>query len=499
VNIKNASTTGATYYIDIPPNNLAVCNTSAVFKNYPPQIICVKNPLVYDHSATDADGDSLSYQFCTAYRGGDLNTSKPIPTGAQPAPLIYQAPYSFARPMTGVPSIRINPANGLITGTPDEQGRYVVTVCCTEWRNGQPINVTRREFQFVVTNCSKAVVADIPQLSSEFNTFIVQCKSNTVKFINKSTGANTDVPFPYYWEFGVPGATSTEFEPTFTYPDTGTYDVKLVVNRGSTCPDSIIRSVKIFPSFATDFKDTGLNCPESPVQFIDMSSSTHGGVSSWAWDFGDSTFSNEQNPTHIYSKGGDYYVKLASSNIKGCEDTLVKVVTIDAFVPFAGNDTIIVKGERINFRATGGIDYIWTPADGLTFPNSSTPVGYYPDTGIYRYSVHITTAIGCEGDDAIQVLVVENPSLYMPNAFSPNGDGLNDFLKPLSVGYSEIRFFRVFNRWGQMVFETNDMNNGWDGTYKGQLCEIGAYFWVLDVKNRYGQIEMIKGDATLIR
>jgi gliding motility-associated-like protein len=499
VNIKDANTTGTTYYIDIPPLNLAYCNTSAVFKNYPPQIICVNNPLIYDHAATDADGDSLTYEFCTAYKGGSLDAPKPAPTGAQPAALIYKAPYSFSRPMTGSPGIKISPTTGLITGTPNEQGRYVVTVCCSEWRNGVKINVVRREFQFVVTNCSKAVVADIPQLSNDFNTYLVECESNTVRFINKSTGANLDSPTPYTWDLGVPGAVSNEFEPTYTYPDTGTYTVKLIVNKGSTCPDSISRFVKIYPSFRAEYEQDGLLCPGSLIQFKDLSTATYGEVNTWNWSFGDSTFSTEKDPFHIYNKGGNYSVTLISTSSKGCEDTLVKQVDIENFKPFAGNDTIIVKGERVNFNATGGVEYTWTPADGLVFPNSSNPVGSYPDTGVYRYMVHIKSAAGCEGSDDIEVLVVDNPSLYMPTGFTPNGDGLNDMFRPRSVGYSEITFFRVFSRWGEMVYESNQIGDGWDGTHKGQLCEIGAYYWVLGVKNRFGQTEMIKGDVTLIR
>src|SRR5690606_11039305 len=124
-------------------------------------------------------------------------------------------------------------------------GRFVVTVCCHEWRNGAIINTVKRDFQFEITNCSKAVVANIPQYSEEFNTYIVNCTDHTVFFENKSSGG-----FTYDWDFGDPTTTSdvsTDFQPSYTYPDTGTYVVKLVVNKGSTCPDSIVRFVKVFP------------------------------------------------------------------------------------------------------------------------------------------------------------------------------------------------------------------------------------------------------------
>lgn len=505
-NLLRPSEVGATIYCDIPPANLAACNSSAVFKNYPPQIICVNNPLVYDHGATDSDGDSLSYEFCDAYPGGTPENPKPWPSSVLPPPLNvyqpnppspsfgYRTGFSATRPMGGNPVIQIDPRSGLITGTPNIQGRYVVSVCCHEWRNGVRINTVHREFQFVVTNCSKAVVADIPQLSDEFNTYIVNCKDKTVGFINNSQGG-----FEYYWDLGVPGATSTDFQPTYTYPDTGTYEVQLVVNRGSTCPDSISRLVKIYPLHEAEYRYEGLPCPNTPIQFTDLSEATYKPVNKWEWSFGDGGTSTDQNPTHAFGSGGDYTVTLISSTIKGCKDTVAKQVKVERFLPFAGNDTIIVKGEIINFRASGGDQYAWTPGDRLNRTDVNNPVGTYPDTGIFRYNVHVSSNAGCEGNDSIQVWVVNQASLFVPNGFTPNGDGLNDYLKMLSVGYSKINYFRVFNRWGEKVFETNEIGKGWDGRYKNQMADVGTYFWTLSVNNRFGKEEMIKGDVTLIR
>jgi hypothetical protein len=191
INIVDPGAVGATYYAIIPPAG-SLCNNSAVFKNYPPQIICINNPLIYDHAATDSDGDSLSYEFCTAYQGGSASNAKPIPINTTFNPVVYLAPSTATNPMGppagSTPSLQINPVTGLITGTPNTLGRFVVTVCCHEWRKGVRINTVTREFQFVVTNCSKAVVANIPQYSSEFNTYIVQCKGKSVHFTNLTTG-----------------------------------------------------------------------------------------------------------------------------------------------------------------------------------------------------------------------------------------------------------------------------------------------------------------------
>lgn len=494
-NILFPSETGATYFVDIPPAQQgAGCNNSATFKNFPPQIICINNPLVYDHSAFDADGDSLTYEFCESYEGGNNFDPKPFPERSFPGVVTYTPGYSPGRPIAGSPALQINPTSGLISGTPNQLGRYVVTVCCNEWRNGQLINTVKREFQFVITNCSKAVVANIPQFSDEFNTYTVECKSNTVGFVNLSTGG-----FAYNWDFGIPGAKSTEFQPVFTYPDTGTYVVSLVVNKGSTCPDSISRLVKIYPTFSANYGYEGLPCPNTPIKFTDSSEATYKPITGWLWNFGDNTTSTEQNPAHVYARGGNYNVLMTSVSVRGCRDTAVKTVVIEPFEPFAGNDTIIVKGEIINFNARGGTIYRWTPSDRLNFSEGNNPQGYYPDTGTYRYNVYIRSALGCEGNDSIKVWVVGQPTLWLPNAFTPNNDGLNDVFRPRTVGYAQIKRFRVFSRWGEMMFETTEFGRGWDGGFKGQKADIGTYFWLLDVVNRFGQDEQLKGDVILIR
>lgn len=497
LNIFNPGAVGATYFCLIPPASVG-CNNSAVFKNYPPQIICVNNPLVYDHSATDADGDSLSYEFCQAYEGGSTTDAKPYPPPPPPyVPVSYVGGFSALNPISGSPAIQISPTTGLITGTPNTLGRFVVAVCCNEWRNGVIINTIKREFQFVVTNCSKAVVADIPQYSDEFNTYRVECKSMTVQFDNISTGGDT-----YFWDFGVPGVqndTSTQFSPTFTYPDTGTYTVKLIVNKGSTCPDSISKLVKIYPLFHAAFTFNGAPCPKTPFQFTDSSYGSYGKPINWLWTFGDEASAMIQNPVHSYDTGGLFQVVLISKNAKGCTDTAAKQVFVEKFKPFGGNDTIIVKGEIINFYSSGGGQYTWTPSTYLSNPNIGNPVGSYPDTGSFTYIVHISSPSGCVGNDTFTVRVVSQAALFVPTAFSPNGDGLNDVLKPIGIGYRDLRYFKVFNRWGEMVYNTNQFNQGWDGTLRGAKADMGTYFWVLSIIDRFGKEEMIKGDSQLVR
>ncbi len=495
MNIQSPGDKGSTYYCYIPPSYIP--NNSAVFKNYPPQIICLNNPLFYDHSATDADGDSLSYGFATPLLGASDADIKPWPPTPPPFDtVLYNAPYSSQQPMTGYPAIQVDARTGMITGTPNRIGRYLVTVYCNEYRNGILINTITREFQFVVTDCSKVVIADIPIFSGEPNTYIVDCEDYKINFVNTSSGG-----FAYHWDFGFPGVTDTSsaFEPTYIYPDTGTFTVKLVVNPGSTCPDSISRLVKVYPKFHAAFTDSGGRCPGLAVSFLDLSTASIKPITYWKWYFGDGDSSLVQNPQHTYKFGGVFDVMLISMNVKDCADTALKHVFIDNFGPFAGNDTTIVKGEKIQFNATGGTSYRWSPPDFLDDTTVFDPTGFYPDAGTYTYMVHVTSPYGCSGYDTIIVTVVNQAAFSVPTAFTPNGDGLNDFFKPVAIGYRGLNYFRVFNRWGEEVFFTTNLETGWDGTNHKKPADMGTYFWEISFKDRFGKDGNMKGDVTLIR
>jgi gliding motility-associated-like protein len=495
-NIANPGNTGVTYFCTIPPSSVAASNNSGVFKNYPPLIICLNNPIQYDHSATDADGDSLTYCFCNS-QSCPPDHDKPLPVAPPYTSVNYLPPYSYTNPISGLPAITINQSTGMITGSPNRLGRYLVTVCCNEYRNGVLINTVKREFQFVVTDCSRAVIADIPELPDQPNTYALNCEDLKIHFVNKSKGGSS-----YRWDFGVTDAStdgSLDFEPTFVYPDTGTYSVKLLVNPGTTCPDSISRLVKVYPKFKAGFEYDGLFCPGSTINFTDVSSSTIKPITSWNWFFGDGGTSSDVHVQHSYTVGGTYNVMLVSANIRGCRDTALKQLIVQNFKPFAGQDTIIVKGEHVNFNAHGGINYTWSPSIRLDDTLVNNPRGYFPDTGRFAYNVYVESAYGCKGYDTIRVTVINDAHFFVPNAFTPNGDGLNDIFRPRAVGYSDLKFFRVYNRWGQEVYFSETLETGWNGTVKGVPGEIGTYYWVIRYVDRFGAEGMLKGDVTLLR
>ena len=497
LNIDNPGTTGASYYCDIPPLGTIGVNNSAIFKVDPPQIICLNVPFVYDHSATDADGDSLSYNLCEAYIGGSQSNSSPLPNSISLFPVNYSVPYTFDNPIQGNPGIQIDAVSGLMNFTPNIQGRYVVTVCCNEWRNGIIINTSKREFQFVITNCYKTTIANIPQYSTDFNTYIFTCKTKEINFKNTSIGGLT-----YHWDFGVANLqsdTSNLFEPTFTYPDTGTYKVKLIVNPKSTCSDSITRYVKVYPSFKTDFNISGNPCPNTIINLNSQITNTAPPTTFYNWYSNGNLISNDANTTTSYTTSGKNFITLVAGNSKGCKDSINKEYVIDNFIPFAGNDTTIVVGEQIQFNASGGSLYSWTPNLYLNVANIADPVGFYPVIDTILYTVNITSSNGCIGADDIVVRIVKQGSYFMPNGFTPNNDGNNDRIRPILIGYTKLNYFSIYNRWGELLFNSKNINDSWDGTYKDQKCEMGTYFYTISVTDRNNKIDNYKGDFILLR
>ena len=107
--------------------------------------------------------------------------------------------------------------------------------------------------------------------------------------------------------------------------------------------------------------------------------------------------------------------------------------------------------------------------------------------------------IGCFDLDTVKLRVLEGPTFYVPSAFTPNGDGLNDIFRPTAVGIAKLEYFSIFNRWGELVYETHDINQGWDGIYKGVKQPIGNYVWKLKGTDRKGVLKVMKGNVVLIR
>lgn len=198
----------------------------------------------------------------------------------------------------------------------------------------------------------------------------------------------------------------------------------------------------------------------------------------------------------IAGESGTY--RLVAINSSNCADTASVVLAIHPPVTAnAGADLTVEYNVPFRLEGSGGGSYLWSPANLL----SNNRV-YNPQlrlTSDQEFYLQVTNTIGCSDFDTVKVKVLKGPGFYVPTAFTPNGDGLNDVFRPTAVGISKLEYFRVFNRYGELVFETSEINKGWDGLYKGVKQNIGNYVWALKGVDRNNREKAMNGYVVLIR
>ena len=233
--------------------------------------------------------------------------------------------------------------------------------------------------------------------------------------------------------------------------------------------------------------------------FLHGSASNLSGTVNFAWSPPDS-LDTPNAATTIARMDTTRTFYLTVTDNYGCNFSVTDSVTVfmqPQLVVFAGNDTNAVLGRPHQLMATGGVNYVWSPAAPLNNPFIANPLAtLFNDT---YFSVQVTDAIGCTDDDEVFIKVYEGPMYYLPNAFTPNGDGLNDIFRPVPVGIRSTDYFRVFNRYGTIMFETKEWMKGWDGTLKGKPAEAGTYVWMIKGIDKNGSIVEMKGTVILIR
>lgn len=285
-NLNNPDDTGITLMTHVPGSDTGnQINSSPRFNNYPPLLLCNNEDLVFDHSATDPDGDQLIYSLVTPSAGGSSFNPAPNPPPAPPyAPVIWAgAGFSAAQPLGPGSSITIDPNTGLLTASPNLTGLFVVAIEVQEWRNGVLLNRTVRDFLFRVFNCDLQLEALVP-LQTDLSSFVSYCQGLTVQFENDSYGGTN-----YYWDFGDPTTTndnSTAFEPTYTYPTDGNYTAMLVVNPGWPCTDTAYMDIYVNNEYEIEWT-TPLDSQCIINNSFDFTAVTTAGQNlDYTWDFG---------------------------------------------------------------------------------------------------------------------------------------------------------------------------------------------------------------------
>ncbi|MBL4657458.1 MAG: PKD domain-containing protein, partial [Flavobacteriales bacterium] len=331
------------------------------------------------------------------------------------------------------------------------------------------------------------------------------CNSLLVTFMDTSTTTSGSIT-QWSWNFGdltTSADTSNLQNPTYLYPDSGTYTAQLIITTDQSCTDATSTQFE-FGSLVSYFGATG-NCQRDPFDFEDSSYATiTDPIVSWSWDFGDFTTSTEQSPAHTYASEGTYQVILTVQTGAGCTDSdtsssvLVNPNPTAGFTFSAEFPTILEEVEFLD-ASIGADQWLWDFGDGDPFSQTQNPKHTYLDVGLMQVTQVVTNSITLCRDSLTMGYRIAN--IYppaVPRSFSPNGDGQNDLLYARG-GPFEILNMKVYNEWGELIFETDDPLEPWDGTKNGFEQPVGVYVWVVVATTLNGFSFEDAGDVSLIR
>jgi gliding motility-associated-like protein len=316
----------------------------------------------------------------------------------------------------------------------------------------------------------------------------------TVQFINQSLGA-----VGYTWSFSN-GQSSTLNDPVMSFAGPATHTIQLVAVNAFGCTDTTQGSFTVHPTPVAAFSaDPQPGCDTYPVQFTNASGNTTG---QW-WSLGDGTTTTAFGPVHTYPAPGLYDVVLAVEGVGGCVDTLeAPAAVVIQPTPVAGFtfDTLntLVNGFQFANTTAGASSYLWDFGDGSTSTQFAPLHLFDADGGPHTICLVATNTLGCPDTACITIEVPASPQVFAPNAFTPDGDGLNETFLPVLDGFGEWRArLYIFNRWGEVIHNASPMVP-WDGTYNGKKCKTEVYVWKV-VLDRYGDEREFVGHVTLIR
>jgi len=322
------------------------------------------------------------------------------------------------------------------------------------------------------------------------------CANSDAVFTDATTISTGTVNY-WYWDFGNGTTSNMQNPPPVDYAK-GNYNVKLFVNTKENCAaDTVIKNFAV-NSVDIDFTKSNDTCKNIPIEFTAKNLNASVNINQWSWNFGDNSFSNDPTVTHTYTNGGNYTATLVAAGDNGCiSDTIKKPITVYTTNANAGEDATIILGMPYQLNGSGGDIYRWSPATGLSNAYISNPIAtLFNDI---TYMLTVSTIRGCATKDSVHLKVMKGPEFYVPTAFTPNGDGRNDRFKVVPVGISEISFFRIANRWGQVMYSSKNFSDGWDGNFNGLPQPAGTYIWMVAGKSIEGNSIKKQGTLVLIR
>ncbi len=324
------------------------------------------------------------------------------------------------------------------------------------------------------------------------------CQNSPSPFTDLSTTPSGSIN-SWLWNFG-DFTNSTNQNPTHAYLSSGLFNIELIVGASTGCFDTVQKTGLVHPLPIVDFTHS-IPCESNPIDFYDNSFISSGSLSSWVYHFDQTNSVSASNAVFSYLTSGNYNVIYHVTSSLGCTDSITKSIAVikgpNANFSINPNPTLALQDVYFTDLSTGNqvTGWQWDFGDG-TGDNVQNPINNYSDGGSYAVSLLISDVNTCT-DTLSQNLLVCLPPI-LPTAFSPNGDGKNDVFRVRGGPFNAI-VFNVYNNWGELIFQTDDVSIGWDGTYKGNDSPLGVYTWTFEIEIIGGKIIKKSGDVTLIR
>lgn len=331
------------------------------------------------------------------------------------------------------------------------------------------------------------------------------CANSNVSFLDSSLFASK-----WQWNFG-DGGISTDKNPKHIFSNSGSYPVRLIVYSAGGCSDTIRRTVNVNPIPVVNFLADSV-CKGNPTSFSDLSITPSGTIASWTWNFGDGKSSSDKNPVHTYSKDGAFSVILTVKSDNNCTVSRTKNIVVHGLPTseFSTSPQPIARlTDIISFKdiSSGNpVKWWWKFGDGDS-ARVQYPSHMYNDTGSYVIRLVVSNKYGCL-DTIEHPIRIKDFSFYIPNAFTPNGDGHNDLFFGKGIGIKEYEM-AIFDRWGNMVFlcNVNDLPQTppcmWDGSVQGggshAISVEDVFTWKVHLTDIFGNPHDYIGSVALVR
>ena len=333
------------------------------------------------------------------------------------------------------------------------------------------------------------------------------CDSFKYRFDNLSSAR---VPFnntSFTWDFGdgSPQVTAGMASVFHNYAGPGTYNVNLILTDTTYCnaPDSATLQLRVAALVKAQFETPPTGCVPYTAEFTNTSLAGQ----NFQWDFGDGSTSTDINPTHLYPVAGTYTITLIANDTSTCNKTDTTRQTITVANPPTANFTFSpvtpIENTPTSFTnqsSPDAVNFIWNFGDGATLQTMTrlAVTHQYNVSGTYNVCLVAINGAGCPDTTCQPVNAIVTDAVDVPNAFTPLSSDINNTVFVRGFGITKLQFI-IWNRWGQKVFETNDVNIGWDGKFKGVVQPMDVYAYTLSVEFSDGKKATKKGDITLIR